>query len=198
MPINRAFVALLLSAPLTACVTNGSPRLQACLDQGHPVAKEFFTSTNARKVLVGGIGPAGEVQCFWGEADGFNGALLGSTPIKVCEDNGTKCTFLANATGVVQSGFERDFAQPRISSASEPSVSAGVAWFLLGQFAQGVAYSFGMHAGTPSQPQFRSSPPLAAATNSATNAVVTPGKSSTRCAPITMPAAGQFPTYMCR
>lgn len=172
------------AAFLAGCATSGDPQVGACLQPG-PISEAFFDSPSPRKTLVGGIGPAGEVQCYWSDND--TGLLVISPAWKACKADANACTFLADSKGVYFKGYERD-----LRPAAGPNAFVPVAWYLLGQFAQGVAYGIGQGLTAPA-PGFYG----ASAASAPVEASSPAPRSRTTCRPIGGPSGG-FPTYVCR
>lgn len=184
-PFSLVFSAVLL----TGCVNRGPDQLHACLTDPAFMSR-YMASQNINRVMVGGVSPEGETRCYWSEDDKTLSITTTSDAWKMCRAEARACTVLAAGDQIVFDGHEQHL---RERSASDPG-AAGVAWFLIGQFAQGLAYGLGYGMAAPS-PGFPTYAPSAA---SAAPVEASSPRRSTRCMPIGAAGTGQFPTYVCR
>jgi hypothetical protein len=115
------------------------PKIDACLSDQR-ILPLYMTSTNARRIMVGGIGPDGEARCFWTEDDKVAGLVVTSLAWKLCGQEAVECIVL-----VVGEKFRGPTPVPHNASAASNGATISTVWYLLGQFAAG--FSMG-HAAT--------------------------------------------------
>jgi len=162
-----------------AFATVGSPRLAACLNDPE-IMPAYMSNPSRKKVMVGGIGLDGRVACYWSDVGGLLGRVQQSEAWQACEFNrNTDCTWLADANRVMLVRFQRDLAPSKAVASSGPSPI----WYLIGQFAGGLATGYmataAARATTPTGPASAPRTPY-------------------RCAPDLMLPGAQAPSYTCR
>ena len=183
---------------LCACSTGeSSPRMMGCLEGG-PMSERFLSDPSPYRILVAGTGPAGETQCFWSN----DMALTWTRTLawKACQAQAGQCGVVAGDNRVVVKGYERRIAAaPSLVPSTGPDPAGQVVWYLLGQFAQGLAMGVGAGIGASLVGAALSTPaagPQGRAEAAPREASYSP-KPTTMCNP-TGATIGGFPSYVCR
>lgn len=196
--MKHAVLLGFLGLGLTACVNRGPERLEACLADRAFMPK-YLSSTDPNRVMVAGMGAGGEVQCFWSQGDKTLSITTTSTAWEACRAQASDCTIMASGDRVLFNDRPYDLRTRPPGPGIGADPVGQVVWYLLGQFAQGLAMGVGAGIGAHLVGAVLAIPaagPPGRAESAPREASYSP-KPTTMCNP-TGATIGGFPSYVCR
>lgn len=193
--MKQAFLLGFCVLSLSACVNRGPERLEACLGDRAFMPK-YLSSGDPNRVMVAGIGAGGEVQCFWSQGDKTLSITTTSAAWETCRAQAADCTIMASGDRVLFNDRAYDLRVRQPGPGLGADGAGQVVWYLLGQFAQGMALGFGAQIGahlvgaafSPAAPRGLPESPPVEASHPLSQSMCTP----------TGATIGGFPSYVCR
>lgn len=196
--MKQAILLGFLGLGLCACVNRGPERLEACLsDRGF--MPKYLSSGDPNRVMVAGVGAGGEVQCFWSQGDKTLSITTTSAAWETCRAQAADCTIMASGDRVLFNDRPYDLRARQPGPGVGASQAGQAVWYLLGQFAQGMALGFGAQIGAQLVGAALSAPsagPAGRAEAPPREASYSPNP-TTMCTP-TGGKIGGYPSYVCR
>lgn len=142
---------LLLFLPLlvSACVTHGSPRLEACLSDPN-VMPAYRASPAKYKTVIGGVDKQGAVHCYWQEYPTAMKMPWFTSRNAQCEQEAGPCTVIASGDAVLLNYAAilepRTINGPTVTAQSS-SFDLRPIWHLIGEFAEAFVSGYAMGVG---------------------------------------------------
>lgn len=165
---------------LASCVNRGPDRLSSCLSDSTFMPR-YLSSANPYRFMVAGIGAGGEASCFWSEGRLFQG-IYASDAWGRCKEVASECTVMAQGDKVIFNAdfwFQTSRLRETVPGPTPRDEVAHAIWYLVGEFANGLAMGIGAAAVQPAP------------------TTIAIGRLEMRCTP-TGAIVSNAPAYVCR